>query len=177
MKIDFVYSQNITDKEYYEELPEGDYLKDYSDTVLDILTKAEANFPEFAQDTGTTVTVYFMDNPTIREINRDEREVDRPTDVLSFPFLDLHEGDGSFSEYDLHPENGAIMIGEILISVDKVKEQAEEYGHSERREVAFLSLHGFLHLMGYDHIEKEDEMIMMPLAEKILHEAGYDREN
>lgn len=187
MIVEFIFSREVSDAEFYEnlnvnkktaedgKLASDAELKEYCDIANDILAKAEAHFPEFAKDTGTTVNLYFMGNDTIHKINLDERGVDRATDVLSFPFLDLHEGDGQFSEYDLNPENAAIMLGEILVSVEKMREQAKEYGHSERRELAFLICHAFLHLMGYDHIEPEDEKIMMPLTEKILKEAGYER--
>lgn len=187
MIVELIYSREITNAEFYEDLnkdkdipDEGKLVSDkqlieYSDIVRDILEKAEKHFPEFARDTGTTVNFYFMGNDTIHSINKDERGVDRATDVLSFPFLDLHEGDGTFSEYDLNPDNAAIMLGEILVSVEKMREQAEAYGHSERRELAFLTCHAFLHLMGYDHIEKKDEEKMFPLTEKILEEAGYNK--
>lgn len=187
MIVEFIYSQKITNAEFYEDLrvendkpSEGKLVSDkelieYSDVARDILTKAEAHFPEFSGDTGTTVNLYFMDNEMIHSINKAERGVDRATDVLSFPFLGLHEGDGTFSEYDLNPDNAAIMLGEILVSIEKMREQAKEYGHSEKRELAFLVCHAFLHLMGYDHIEKKDEEIMFPLTEKILKEAGYTR--
>ena len=151
-------------------------LLEYCAVADDILSKAEKNFPEFAADTGTTVNVYFVDNGMIRNINREERGTDRATDVLSFPFLDMNEGDGIFDEYDLNPENGAIMLGELVVSVEKVREQAKEYGHSEKRELAFLLCHGFLHLMGYDHETPEEEAVMKPLAERLLTEAGYTRD-
>ena len=77
---------------------------------------------------------------------------------------------------NLNPENGAIMLGELVVSVEKVREQAKEYGHSEKRELAFLLCHGFLHLMGYDHETPEEEAVMKPLTEKLLAEAGYTRD-
>lgn len=156
-----------------EDLITDEALEEFQEIVQTVLETAEQRFPDFAADTGTTVNVYFVDNEMIREFNRKERGVDRATDVLSFPFLTLHEGDGKIDEYDLNPENGAIMLGEIVVSIEKMKEQAEEYGHGERRELAFLCCHGFLHLMGYDHEEKEDEEKMFPLTESILEEAGY----
>ncbi len=148
-------------------------IADYRAVIEKVLTAAEARFPDFAADTGTTVNVYLVDNEMIREMNKSERGIDRATDVLSFPFLSLKEGDGKIDEYDLNPDNGAIMLGEIVVSVEKMKEQAEEYGHGERRELAFLCCHGFLHLMGYDHEEKKDEEKMFPLTESILDEAGF----
>ena len=187
MRISFIFSEDVVSAETREELdrskksPEEGCLlseaelSEYCDVAEDILGKAEGYFPEFAGDTGTQINLYFVDNEMIREINMEERNVDRATDVLSFPFLELKEGDGSFDVYDLDRETGAIMLGEIIVSVEKLKEQALEYGHSERRELAFLLCHGFLHLMGYDHIIKEDEEKMFSLTEKILDENGYER--
>ena len=186
MIAEFLFSQAVSTAETREDLDPASKeptrgimsdaeLLEYCEVAGDILEKAEKHFPEFAADTGTTVNVYFVDNGMIRDINRDERGIDRATDVLSFPFLDMNEGDGIFDEYDLNPENGAIMLGELVVSVEKVKEQAAEYGHSEKRELAFLLCHGFLHLMGYDHETPEEEAVMKPLTEKLLKEAGYTR--
>lgn len=187
MKIEFIFAEEITEKESLSELdpnntdiPEGKLISEkelleYCGIAEKILSQAESYFPTFAKDTGTTVSVYFMGNENIREINAEQREIDKATDVLSFPFLELREGDGEISEYDLNPENGAIMLGDILVSVEKMKEQAEEYGHSDSRELAFLLCHGYLHLMGYDHIEQEDEVKMMAVSEEILAEAGFIR--
>ena len=151
-------------------------LSECRETVEKVLSTAEKRFPDFAADTGTTVNVYLVDNKLIREMNSEERGIDKETDVLSFPFLDLKEGDGKIDEYDLNPENGAIMLGEIVVSVEKMKEQAFDYGHGEKRELAFLVCHGFLHLMGYDHEDKDDEAKMFPLTESILKEAGFGKE-
>lgn len=156
-----------------KELLSDSEVSEYRGIIEKVLTTAEARFPDFAADTGTTVNVYLVDNEMIHEMNLSERGVDRPTDVLSFPFLTLREGDGKIDEYDLNPDNGAIMLGEIVVSVEKMKEQAAEYGHGEPRELAFLCCHGFLHLMGYDHEEKKDEEKMFPLTESILEEAGF----
>lgn len=187
MTVEYLFSPKVNGAESRRDLKEDLYelrpgelmtdaaLSGYCGIADDILSKAESYFPEFAADTGTSVNVYFTDNEMIREINRSERGVDSATDVLSFPFLSLDEGEGSFDEYDLDPETGAIMLGELVVSVEKVKEQAGEYGHSEKRELAFLLCHGFLHLMGYDHMTPEDEAVMKPLAEKILTENGYVR--
>ncbi len=110
-------------------------------------------------------SVIIVDNERIHEINREYRKIDRPTDVISFALEDS-EGIG--------PENYRIL-GDIYISIDKVKEQAKEYGHSEKRELAFLTVHGFLHLLGYDHMEKEEEKIMFAKQEEILNGFGITR--
>lgn len=119
------------------------------------------------------VNLTLTDNESIHEINKMYREIDRPTDVLSFPMLS-YEVAGDFShleeDYDdnFNPDTGEIMLGDIVISVDKVKEQAESYGHSEKREYAFLILHSMLHLFGYDHMTPEEAEIMEGKQNEIL---------
>lgn len=119
------------------------------------------------------VNLTLTDNESIHEINKMYREIDRPTDVLSFPMLS-YEVAGDFfhleEDYDdnFNPDTGEIMLGDIVISVDKVKEQAESYGHSEKREYAFLILHSMLHLFGYDHITPEEAEIMEGKQNEIL---------
>ena len=127
------------------------------------------------------VDVLLTGDDGIHEINREMRQVDRPTDVLSFPMAEYtHPAD--FSDLEerepdaFHPESGELMLGDILISMDKVKEQAREYGHSEKRELAFLVAHSMLHLMGYDHMEEEERIVMEQKQEEILKQCGYLRE-
>lgn len=103
-------------------------------------------------------TIVFVDNERIHEINREYRHVDRPTDVISFA---LEDGDDF-----VHPE--CRILGDIYLSVPKAIEQAKEYGHSLRREIQFLLTHGLLHLLGYDHMEKEEERVMFQLQEAII---------
>jgi len=113
------------------------------------------------------VSVSLVDNKYIHKINKKYRNIDRPTDVISFAFLD----DGH--QYDkilFHP--GMVALGDIYISVDKAIEQAKEYGHSIKRELSFLFVHGLLHLCGYDHMNKEDEEVMFALQDKILEQKG-----
>ena len=107
------------------------------------------------------VNLTLTDNEGIHEINRMYRQIDAPTDVLSFPMLSYEQaGDFSTLEEDyednFNPDTGEIMLGDIVISVDRVREQAAAYGHSERREFAFLIVHSMLHLFGYDHMTPED---------------------
>ena len=106
----------------------------------------------------TDVTI--VDNKTIHKINREFRNVDRPTDVISFAFLD------DKNEKEL--KGGPINLGEIIISFEKAEEQANEYGHSLKREMVFLFVHGMLHLLGYDHMTEADEKEMFKLQDKIL---------
>lgn len=119
------------------------------------------------------VNLTLTDNAGIHEINREYREIDNPTDVLSFPMLS-YEVAGDFSkleeDYDdnFNPDTGEIMLGDIIISVDKVFEQAESYGHSVEREFAFLILHSMLHLFGYDHMTPEEATVMEEKQRVIL---------
>lgn len=111
------------------------------------------------------VSLTLTDNAGIHALNRECRQVDRPTDVLSFPMLTYENpGDFSFleaeSEDDFNPDTGEAMLGDIVISVEKVREQAENYGHSERREFAFLIVHSMLHLFGYDHMTEAEAVVM-----------------
>ena len=99
----------------------------------------------------------------IRNINRDYRNIDRVTDVISFANIDS-------DDYDYLVEEGEVNLGDIFINVDRVKSQAKKYGHSIKREFMFLFVHGMLHLLGYDHMEKEDEKIMFSLQDKIIGE-------
>ncbi len=109
--------------------------------------------------------VIFVDNKKIHEINKNYRGIDRPTDVISFALEDNEEITFEFGR----------LLGDIYISVDKIKSQAKEYGHSERREMAFLTVHGLLHLLGYDHMNKEEEKIMFDEQEAILDGFGIKR--
>ena len=108
------------------------------------------------------ISVSFIDNEEIHRINRDYRKIDRPTDVISFAFLDNEDRTKEYAS------GMPVILGDIYISLDKASEQAKEYGHSMKRELCFLFVHGLLHLLGYDHMTKEDEEIMFPLQDKIL---------
>ncbi|MBQ2250869.1 MAG: rRNA maturation RNase YbeY, partial [Lachnospiraceae bacterium] len=120
------------------------------------------------------------DNEGIHQINLDMRQIDNPTDVLSFPMCDF-ETPGDFDaleetpEMYFNPDTGELMLGDIVISVEKVKEQAEKYGHSETRELAFLVAHSMLHLSGYDHMEEEERKEMEAMQSEILERRGYRR--
>lgn len=126
------------------------------------------------------VNLTLTDNEGIHVINREYREIDRPTDVLSFPMLS-YKNAGDFSaledtyEDNFNPDTGEIMLGDIIISVDKVKEQAEAYGHSEKREYAFLIVHSMLHLFGYDHMTTEEAEVMEKKQNEILNEMNILR--
>ncbi|GGF07657.1 endoribonuclease YbeY [Halobacillus andaensis] len=116
------------------------------------------------------LSVTFVDNKEIQELNRNYRQKDYPTDVISFAMQELGEG-----EVEVQNEDLPVLLGDIVVSVDKAKEQAEDYKHSLEREFAFLALHGFLHLLGYDHMNEEDEKNMFARQEDILNEFGLQR--
>lgn len=126
------------------------------------------------------VNVLLTNNEEIHEANRDFRNIDRPTDVLSFPMVD-YDFPADFSlvnespEGYLNPETDELLLGDIMISVDKVYEQAEEYGHSRKREFAFLIAHSMLHLLGYDHMEDEERVVMEAKQKAILEALGITR--
>ncbi|MDO5416748.1 MAG: rRNA maturation RNase YbeY [Lachnospiraceae bacterium] len=126
------------------------------------------------------VNVVLTDNEEIHQLNLEYREIDRPTDVLSFPMLE-YESPSDFSrveedyEDSFNPETGELMLGDIIISVDKVEEQAESYGHSQTRELAFLVAHSMLHLCGYDHMEEDEREEMERKQREILERGGYNR--
>lgn len=127
-------------------------------------------------DFDAEVSITITDNDEIRRINSEMRNIDRVTDVLSFPMLYFDEnGDIIDSDFDMDGEN--IMLGDIVISAERAKSQSEEYGHSFRREMAFLTVHSMLHLLGYDHVDDpEGERIMFAKQEDILNLLGITRE-
>jgi len=129
----------------------------------------------------TQINVLLTDNEGIHGFNKEYRGIDRETDVLSFPNLDF-EKPGEFlieeereADY-FDPDTGELILGDIIISVDKVKEQAESYGHGTKREFAFLVAHSMLHLCGYDHMEENEAKVMEEKQENVLTALGITRE-
>ena len=127
------------------------------------------------------VDVTLVDNETIHELNMAERGIDSPTDVLSFPMLDFEvPGDLGLVEDSpedyFDPDTGELLLGDIVISVERAAAQAEEYGHSLKREIAFLVAHSMLHLFGYDHMNDEERRTMEEMQEEILKRKGYTRD-
>lgn len=114
-------------------------------------------------DKVTEVSITFTDNEKIHALNKQYRNVDRPTDVLSFPLLDFEGADEGFMPSELET-----MLGDIVISLEKARAQSEEYGHSFEREVAFLCVHSMLHLLGYDHEKSEADDQDMRLRQRII---------
>ena len=149
---------NRTDFEITEE-----FEKLFNDVV-----KESLRYEEF--DPECEVSLSIVSNDEIQEINKQFREIDAPTDVLSFPLLTFEEGE----QADVN-ENNEIMLGDIIISIDKAKAQAEDYGHGLRRELAFLTAHSMLHLMGYDHMEEEEQKEMFKKQDDILNNLGITR--
>lgn len=128
-----------------------------------------------------SVFVEIVGDAQIREINREQRGLDRATDVLSFPTVNYPSGKTAgrcearlLQEYD--PETGACALGDIVISMDHVRAQALDYGHSVRREAGYLLTHGLFHLMGYDHMTDADKPVMRGMEEKSLASIGLTRE-
>jgi probable rRNA maturation factor len=123
------------------------------------------------------VALTFVSNETIRELNKDYRGLDKVTDVLSFAITDndADEQPIHFNEEDWDEVPDSLLLGDIIISVPRALEQSQEYGHSLEREIGFLFVHGFLHLIGYDHQTEEDEQIMIAKQEHVLSQIGLTR--
>lgn len=123
-------------------------------------------------EADSEVSITFVTNEAIHEINREYRDKDQPTDVISFAMEELGEG-----EVAIVGEGIPRILGDIIISTDRTREQAEEYGHSFERELGFLAVHGFLHLLGYDHMTDEDEKEMFGKQDEILQSYGLGRDD
>ena len=122
------------------------------------------------------ISVMFVDNEEIRELNKLHRDIDRATDVLSFPMFEYdEEGEIIEDDLDFNPD-GEMILGDIVISLERAQEQAEEYGHSFEREVGFLTVHSMLHLFGFDHMNPEDEEEMFGCQREILEEMKLTRD-
>ena len=137
----------------------------YEKTVEKVLYKCFEE--EGILDSKLIITITFTTPEEIRKINKKYRKIDKATDVLSFPMFEKEELDKKIKNNDFLYED---VLGDIIISIEKVKEQAVEYGHSFERELSYMLVHGFYHLMGYDHIEEEDKKMMRPKEEKILND-------
>ena len=131
----------------------------YEEIYLSLLTKTVKYLDVKC---SPIVSVSLVDEGLIQNINRDYRHIDKVTDVISFAFLDNED------RASILKKEGEVVLGDIYICLDVAKKQAAEYGHPLDRELRFLFVHGLLHLLGYDHMKKEDEEIMFPLQEKIL---------
>jgi probable rRNA maturation factor len=151
---------------------------DISEEIKQIIEETIINSLRIEQFTSFyEVSVIITDNENMKEINNTYRKIDRETDVLSFPMLDYKNGNKKnlAVDDDTNPETGGILLGDIVISIEKAKTQAEEYGHSLNREIAFLTVHSILHLLGYDHEEEEDRALMRRKEESILTQMKLTR--
>lgn len=152
----------------YLELEEN---KEYENTIKKVV---EQCFKEEKLESSKLYISITLTTPKhIHEINKQYRNVDKETDVLSFPMFEKDELDEKIKNEDFENED---ILGDIVISIERVKKQAEEYGHSFERELAYMIVHGFYHLMGYDHIKEEDKLIMRPKEENVLNKLGIKRE-
>lgn len=163
------YVENETDVEFPFDIQE------LLEKIMDVVTQME-NCPY-----ETTVNLLVTDNAGIREYNKEYRNIDKETDVLSFPNIPFdREGDFSVVEEEeadyFDPDSGELLLGDIIISADRVEEQAQEYGHSVLREFAFLTAHSMFHLCGYDHMLPQEAVVMEQKQESVLKQLGITRE-
>lgn len=138
------------------------------ESVMEQIVQDSLRYEGFTEECEISISI--VDDAEIHQINKQFRGIDRPTDVLSFPQLTFAEDEEAECN-----ENGEIVLGDIIISQERAKEQAEEYGHSFKREIAFLTAHSMLHLLGYDHMEPEEEKEMFQKQKEILELAGIPR--
>jgi len=156
------------------------FQKRLKQTVSEIVEKAvTAVLGEENNPYECAVNVLLTDDEAIRQINAEQRNIDKSTDVLSFPMIE-YDAPSCFDGFDdrsdlFDPDSGELLLGDIVISLDHVIGQAKEYGHSSDRELAFLVVHSMLHLHGYDHMEDSERMIMEEKQRKILEAAGFPR--
>lgn len=137
--------------------------QEYEEIIKNVIQ--ECYKEEKMLDSKLCVQITLTNPENIRKINKEYRKIDKETDVLSFPMFEKEEIIDKLKNKDFIYED---ILGDIIISIEKVKQQAEEYNHSFKRELSYMVVHGFYHLMGYDHIEEEDKKKMRPKEEKIL---------
>ena len=156
----------ILENETDEELPKS-IIEDLKAVCNEVLECEACNF-------DAQISFTFTDNEGIREINNEFRGIDRPTDVLSFPMLDF---DGDEADAEFETDDGLVMLGDIVISLERAHQQARELNHSFRRELAFLTAHSMLHLLGYDHVDDEaGEKQMLEKQDIVLDKLGITRD-
>ncbi len=164
-------------KYLFEEEVEVPFDFDYKEVAKQVIDMA-LDVEEFPFESEVDITL--TDDAAIQEINKEFRQLDKSTDVLSFPLIE-YKSAGDFSDLEnqddiFNPETGEAMLGDIVISVEHVLKQAEEYGHSIKREYAFLIAHSMLHLMGYDHMTPPEAKVMEEKQENILNALNITRE-
>jgi len=156
-----IYIQNQQDKYEVDE----NISKIIEDSVLNTLKV-------FMNDDNYEISVMIVDNQFIKELNKNYRNIDKETDVLSFPIFEFKNGE---LQEDITIVEEEIPLGDIVISIEKAYEQAKEFGHSVEREIAYLTVHSVLHLLGFDHIEEDDRRLMRKYEEMILEGMGLTR--
>lgn len=151
--------------------------------LVDLLKNViEFTLKEEEVDVDCEVSLLFVDNDEIREINNETRGIDRATDVLSFPMLDYEDKkvfkemykNYEFSQSDF--DGDELVLGDVVLSLERALEQSEEFNHSFEREASYLVVHSILHLLGYDHMEDEDKLVMRKREEEILNKLNITRE-
>lgn len=160
----------------FEENTKVDFDFDYNEVATKVVLEA-LSYEGFNKDAQISITI--VDSDEIKAINKEFRNIDKPTDVLSFPLIDFsidHNYEISEDSLDcIDPENGEVMLGDIVLCIDKIKSQALEYNHSVLREYAFLIAHSMLHLLGYDHMVENEAKDMERRQEEILKSLGICR--
>jgi len=127
-------------------------------------------------DVPCRIEIRMTDDTQIRALNREHRDIDRATDVLSFPMTEQTPGDFYADDMDLDPKSGVLFLGDMILSVERIRAQAEEFGHSTAREAAYLTVHSVLHLLGYDHVDEgEMKKAMRAREDAILGSMGITR--
>ncbi len=121
------------------------------------------------------VSIYFVDNTNIQRINKETRDIDKATDVLTFPIAEFNKGKLNETTGDVDMDSGALVLGDIVVSLEKALSQSKEYGHSFEREVLFLITHGIYHILGYDHMTDDDEREMINKQELVLSKLNIVR--
>lgn len=144
--------------------------KEYEAIVKKVLTQCFKE--EGLENSKLYITITLTTPENIQKINKEYRNIDKATDVLSFPMFEKDELDEKIQRKAFEHED---ILGDIIISIEKVEEQAKEYEHSFERELSYMLVHGFYHLMGYDHIKEEDKLMMRPKEEKILTDLKINR--
>lgn len=162
---------NVGDKMYQIEYLDLEENNEYENIIKKVVEQCFKE--EKLEKSKLYISITLTTPENIHKINKQYRDVDKETDVLSFPMFEKEELDKKIENQDFKYED---VLGDIVISIEKVKGQAEEYGHSFEREFSYMIVHGFYHLMGYDHIKEEDKVIMRPKEENILNKLGIRRD-
>jgi len=144
-----------------------------SETLEELIKRTVDYCLQFEKfDVPSEISILLVDNKRIRSLNKEFRNIDLATDVLSFPMVDICEGKIQSDEGDFDLDEELLVLGDVVVSVEMAESQANEYLHSFEREITFLITHGIYHLLGYDHVDKSSETIMIGKQEKVLMELG-----